>query len=67
VVYEWNSLRQAADLMVRERVGRVLVIADDGSRRLLGILSRSDLLSAHERRLDASRRAEPTIKLAFPA
>ena len=67
VVYEWNSLRQAADLMVGERVGRVLVIADDGSRRLLGILSRSDLLAAHERRLDASRRAEPTIKLAFPA
>lgn len=66
VVYEWNSLRQAADLMVHERVGRVLVISDDGSRRLLGILSRSDLLAAHERRLDASRRAEPTIKLAFP-
>ena len=66
VVYEWNSLRQAADLMVHEGVGRVLVIADDGSRRLLGILSRSDLLAAHERRLDAGRRAEPTIKLAFP-
>jgi len=53
--------------MVHERVGRVQVIADDGSRRLLGILSRSDLLAAHERRLDAARRAEPTIKLAFPA
>ena len=67
VVYEGSSLRQAADLMVRHRVGRVPVIADDGSRRVVGILSRSDLLAAHERRLDAGReRAEPTIRIAFP-
>ena len=64
-VYEKSSLREVADLMVRERVGRVPVISSDGRRRLLGILSRSDLLAAHERRLDARRRAEPTIRFPF--
>jgi H+/Cl- antiporter ClcA len=64
--YETSSLREVADLMVRERVGRVPVISADGKRRLLGILSRSDLLAAHEVRLDASKRAEPTIRFAFP-
>jgi CBS domain-containing protein len=66
-VYEGSSLREVADLMVRQRVGRVPVISADGHRRLLGILSRSDLLAAHERRLDARRRAEPTIRLPFSA
>jgi predicted transcriptional regulator len=66
VAFEHNSLRDVADLMVHERVGRVPVVAADGSRRLVGILSRSDLLAAHERRLDATRRAEPTFKLSVP-
>lgn len=65
-VYETSSLREVADLMVRERVGRVPVISADGKRQLKGILSRSDLLAAHEPRLDAHRRAEPTIRFAFP-
>jgi CBS domain-containing protein len=67
VAYETSSLREVADLMVHERVGRVPVIEADGSRRLVGILSRSDLLAAHERRLDATRRAEAGFRLRFPA
>jgi len=66
VAFEHHSLRDVADLMIREGVGRIPVVAADGSRRLLGILSRSDLLAAHESRLDASRPAEPTIRLSFP-
>ncbi len=65
-VYESSSLREVADLMVREKVGRLPVISADGKRHLRGILSRSDLLSAHEGRLDASRPAEPTIRFALP-
>jgi len=49
VTHDDNTLREAADHMVRERVGRLPVI--DRSGRLVGILSRSDLLAAHERRL----------------
>jgi len=51
VAFEGNSLREAADHMVREGVGRLAVVGDDG--RLTGILTRSDLLDAHGARLDA--------------
>jgi CBS domain-containing protein len=67
VAFERHSLRDVADLMVHENVGRIPIVAEDGSGRLLGILSRSDLLAAHERRLDAARPAEPTIRLSFPS
>jgi H+/Cl- antiporter ClcA len=65
-VYETSSLREVADLMVRQKVGRVPVISADGRRQLRGILSRSDLLAAHEPRLEASRPAEPTIRFGLP-
>jgi H+/Cl- antiporter ClcA len=64
VVYDHSTLREAADLMVREGVGRLPVISDDGGHAVVGILSRSDLLAAHERRLGDDRRAEPTIRLS---
>jgi H+/Cl- antiporter ClcA/CBS domain-containing protein len=57
VVREDDSLRDAADLMARADVGRLPVLSNDGVR-LLGILTRSDLVSAHRRRL-ASDVVEP--------
>ncbi|HEX8170809.1 MAG TPA: chloride channel protein [Thermoanaerobaculia bacterium] len=51
IVYLDNSLREAADLMVHENVGRLPVVARADPRRVVGILTRSDLLRAHERRL----------------
>jgi CBS-domain-containing membrane protein len=43
-------------------VGRLPVVAEDGSGRLVGILTRSDLLTAHERRLDErGRLADATL------
>jgi chloride channel protein, CIC family len=62
VAWEHNTLRDVADLMVVHHVGRVPVVTTDARRQVLGILSRSDLLHAHQRRLDAGRPAEPTIK-----
>jgi CBS domain-containing protein len=54
VVFEDNTLRDAADHMVLERVGRLPVVSRDNPRMLVGIISRSDLLSAHAPRLAAT-------------
>jgi CBS domain-containing protein len=37
--------------MVRENVGRLPVVSRADPRQIVGILTRSDLLRAHERRL----------------
>jgi CBS domain-containing protein len=58
VVWEDSTLRDAADQMVIERVGRLPVVRRDAPRRPVGIVSRSDLLAAHAPRLDAARRRE---------
>jgi CBS domain-containing protein len=49
-VYEDLSLRDAADHMVRHDVGRLPVVSRQ-TRRVVGIVTRSDLLRAHRRRL----------------
>lgn len=63
VVYEDNTLRDAADQMVLEHVGRVPVIRRDDDRQVIGMISRSDLLAAHAPRLVAARRATRTRRL----
>ena len=56
VVYLDMSLRDAADHMVREDVGRLPVVARQDPTKLVGMLTRSDLLSAHASRLDEEKR-----------
>jgi CBS domain-containing protein len=51
VVYLDSTLRDAADHMVRENVGRLAVVERAHPRRVIGIITRSDLLRAHARRL----------------
>jgi CBS domain-containing protein len=51
VIFEDSSLREAADVMVLEDIGRLPVVAREAPDRIIGILSRSDLLRAHRRRL----------------
>jgi CBS domain-containing protein len=51
VIFPDNSLREAADQMVREKVGRLPVVERNAPHRLVGFITRSDLLRAHERRL----------------
>jgi len=58
VAYPDNTLREAADHMVRERVGRLPVVDREHPRRVIGIVSRSDLLAAHEPRLAAAHEPE---------
>jgi CBS domain-containing protein len=51
VVFLDNSLREAADHMVRENIGRLPVVSREDPRKVVGFITRSDLLKAHERRL----------------
>jgi chloride channel protein, CIC family len=56
VVFPDHSLREAADHMVREDIGRLPVVSRDDPRKVVGMITRSDLLRAHESRLaDAGR------------
>jgi CBS domain-containing protein len=66
VVYEDSSLRDAADQMVIERVGRLPVVRRDAVRTVVGIISRSDLLAAHAPRLEAAHRARITRSIWRP-
>ncbi len=62
VVYEDSTLRDAADHMVLEGVGRLPVVDREQPRVVVGIISRSDLLSAHAPRLSAALDAKVTAK-----
>ena len=55
VVFSEMSLRDAADHMVREDVGRLPVVDREDPARLIGILTRSDVLKANARRLEEER------------
>ena len=63
VVFADNSLRDAADQMVRAGVGRLPVVDRGDTRRVIGIISRSDLLGAHAGRLEAEQRTEGKVKV----
>ena len=58
VVREDHSLREAADHMVEAGIGRLVVVAADDPRRMVGFLTRGDLLAAHRQRLREARHAE---------
>ena len=57
-VRPWWSMRTirfaTRDHMLREQVGRVLVVTRDSPRAVIGILTRSDFLAAHAPRLRAA-------------
>jgi H+/Cl- antiporter ClcA len=61
VAFEDTSLREAADHMLQEEVGRLPVVTRVEPRRAVGILTRSDLLDAHRRRLEETHVAEQSL------
>jgi predicted transcriptional regulator len=63
MVREDQSLRDAADLMVQEKVGRLLVVANNGTPRMVGIITRADLLGVHAHRLAESHDSVRSIRL----
>jgi len=65
VAFDDNSLREAADLMVSQGVGRLPVVSRAAPSQVIGMLTRSDLLAAHARRLNENDPARPRLKLPF--
>ena len=63
VVHEHHSLREAADHMVAEDIGRVIVVGVDAPHPLVGILTRGDILSAHRRRLKGAHEGQRHLRL----
>ena len=63
VVFTDNTLRDAADQMVRAGVGRLPVVERHAPRKVVGMISRSDLLTAHAGRLNAGKQRRSRVKL----
>jgi H+/Cl- antiporter ClcA len=61
VIHEDNSLREAADLMVIEKIGRLPIVTREAPHELVGILTRSDLLQAHAPRLAGATETEQVL------
>jgi CIC family chloride channel protein len=57
IVYADSTLRDAADHMVNHDIGRLPVVERGKIGKVVGFLTRSDLLSSHRKRLDDARRA----------
>ncbi len=57
VVREDHTLREAADHMVETDVGRLVVVSKQVPHKMIGIITRGDLLAAHARRLREARQA----------
>jgi CBS domain-containing protein len=62
-VYEDCTARQAATHMVNHNIGRLPVVLRSQPTRLIGIVTRSDILSAYRRRIDENEAQSPDIRV----
>jgi predicted transcriptional regulator len=65
VVQESHSAREAADHMVENDVGRMVVVADKDPTKMIGIVTRGDLLAAHTQRIKEARKVERHLSTPF--
>ena len=63
-VYDDCTVRQAADHMVNHNIGRLPVILRNEPTRLIGIVTRSDILSAYRRRIKQDETQRPAIRVS---
>jgi CIC family chloride channel protein len=63
-VYDDCTVRQAADHMVNHNIGRLPVVLRDQPSRLIGIVTRSDILSAYRRRIKQDETQRPAIRVS---
>ena len=64
-VSEDASLRDAVDLMAQEHIGRIPILSSSSPQKLLGIVTRSDIVEAHSHRLDDHERKPALRRLGF--
>jgi H+/Cl- antiporter ClcA len=57
VAYPEDTCREAAERMAESGIGRLPVLSDEKQRKLIGIITRSDLLKPRLLRLEEERRA----------
>jgi H+/Cl- antiporter ClcA/CBS domain-containing protein len=62
-VHDDCTVRQAADHMVRHGIGRLPVLNRAKPPQIIGIITRSDILSVFRRGLDDSTSEPPTLKM----
>ncbi|HEX7010006.1 MAG TPA: chloride channel protein [Phycisphaeraceae bacterium] len=63
LVYEDCSLREAADHLANHNVGRLPVVRRQAPGKVVGILTRSDILLAFRRRVEETQRHQPQVRL----
>ncbi len=66
LVNEDHSLREADDLMAAQRVGRLMVITQAAPHKLVGMLTRGDIIAAHGKRLREGSRSRRHIRFGRP-
>lgn len=65
-VYDDCTVRQAADHMVNHGIGRLPVLCRDVPPRVVGMITRSDILSVFQRGIHDRAPQKPTIALKWP-
>jgi CBS domain-containing protein len=60
-VYENTTVRQAANHMVNHHIGRLPVVRRSRPSEVIGVITRSDILSVFQRHVDDLQRQPPTI------
>ena len=58
------TVRQAADHMVNHNIGRLPVVLRNQPTRLIGIVTRSDIVSAYRRRIKQDETQRPAIRVS---
>jgi H+/Cl- antiporter ClcA/predicted transcriptional regulator len=64
-VYPWESCRAAAERMAQARVGRLPVVSPDEPRKVIGIITRSDLLKPRANLVEEELRRERFFGVPF--
>ena len=62
IVFEDNTLSEANELMIRAGVGRLPVVDHDDRRKVIGIISRRDIMSASHRRIEQENERQQGIR-----
>jgi CBS domain-containing protein len=60
--FPWESCRAAAERMAENRVGRLPVVSPDDPRKVIGIVTRSDLLKPRAKTVEEEMRRERLIR-----